>query len=237
MNRSTNQQPAGKRAGAAENRTAAARPSPDSPDAPRVRRPRRPEEEPLDALGGRFWIALALAGLMVVTFLVPSSFLTKKEPAGTDISKWKVGSTQDVRITVVTADYTSLQCAAAEDFGGTHCEYRTETENWPRAPEAPVDDNKRDTIQPYRTWLDNQLIFIAGLWSEPHVAYRLHQEPSQGILATKLARFVVRCKVSFVGQLKDPSLRWFPSQAWQKESGQKMVARVVSCQLVPGDED
>jgi hypothetical protein len=135
-----------------------------------------------------------------------------------------------VRITLITADYNLLACAAEQSVAGKHCAYKTETEAWPRDPSEPIDDNKKNIIQPYRTWPDNKLVLVAGLWADPAVAMRLHREPPDGVAAKKLARFVVECRSKFIGRLDDPKLRWQPGQAWIRE-GAAFVAEPESCSI------
>src|SRR5205085_686683 len=107
--------------------------------------------------------------------------------------EWAPGKTSDVYITLVTADYGLLSCASTQSFDGRHCSFKAENEPWPREAGAPLDDNKANVIQPYRTWNDNQLLLVAGLWSHPELASRLHREPSANIPSEKLARFVTQC--------------------------------------------
>src|SRR5262249_51528415 len=103
-------------------------------------------------------------------------------------------------------------------------------EIWPRDPRTPIDDNKKSIIQPYRTWPDNKLVLVAGLWADPVVAMRLHREPPYVVPEKKLARFVVDCEMKFIGRIEDSKLRWGPGQQWQKE-GAAWVAKPTSCKL------
>ena len=89
---------------------------------------------------------------------------------------------------------------------------------------------KKNTSIFYRTWPDNKLVLIAGLWAEPNMAMRLHREPSAGVDQKKLSRFVADCELRFVGKVDSVKVRWSPGQPWQPEGG-AMIARPVSCKL------
>lgn len=158
----------------------------------------------------------------------------KSGPPRTDTSKWRKGNTAEVRITLVTSDYNNLACASEKPVDGVHCGFKSANERWPRDPSQPIDDNKKNVIQPYRTWPDNQLILVAGLWATPAVAMRLHNEPSAGVAAKKLARFVATCKVRFLGQLDGAKLHWQPGAKWL-DQGRATVARALSCKI--GEEE
>lgn len=193
---------------------------------------RRKAAEPVPVASGRFWIAAALVGAMIVIPFSPiANWFKPPDRDITDKSQWSVGNTTKVQITLVTADYNLLFCASDKVVDGAHCTYKTETEQWDSDPTKPVDDNKADIIQPYRTWPDNQLILVAGLWAEPNMALRLHREPSSGVAQQKLARFVAVCDVKFVGEIPNPKLRWNPGGPWQSEGGTALVARPISCTL------
>jgi hypothetical protein len=132
----------------------------------------------------------------------------------------------------VTADQNLLACASEQSFDGTHCQYKTTTEQWPREPNAPLDDNKLNIIQPYRTWFDNKLVFVAGLWAQPDVAFRVHQEPPLAIPSDKLARFAVECRLKFIGRFGQVKLRWSPQHSWADPDGAPWVGRAEYCKLI-----
>lgn len=191
---------------------------------------RRRPPEPVPVLSGRLLIAAAILAAMLIFPFTLNRFLTVETgPKPTDMSQWQVGSEANVRITLITADYNLLACAADQAVNGKHCAYKTESEPWPPDPAAPIDDNKASLIQPYRTF-DNKLILVAGLWADPTMALRLHREPSAGVRAEKLARFVANCRVRFTGRLETPKLRWQPGQQWQDE-GPAFVAEPIECSL------
>jgi hypothetical protein len=210
----------------------------DDRDRPRKR---RVEDEPTPVVSGRFLIA---AGLVLAMVVIPlsqlGSFFEPKDPTVPLPSTWTVGSRATVAITLITADYNLLNCAHDKTYKAPatpgekpieyHCAYKSESEPWPRDPTAPLDDNKRNVIQPYRTWLNNQLILVGGLWATPQLALRLHSEPATGIDKEKLARFVVECDVTFIGKLDGAKLRWGPGQ-WVPPDMAPMLAHPNSCKI------
>ncbi len=196
--------------------------------------PLKDEEEPV--LSGRMIIALALVLAMIV---IPQQrnlreAITKKPPETTVREAWKVGQTANVHLTVVTADYGQMACADTRSSGKAHCEYENERERWPQEPDAPVDDNKRNVLQPYRT-TDKNLLYLPGLWAQPEVAMRLHNEPSQGVSEKKLARFVVDCQVKFLEEWQNAFVRWKTSERWSNQ-GTAMVGELLSCKILEDPE-
>ncbi|MEP7049637.1 MAG: hypothetical protein ABJB12_04760 [Pseudomonadota bacterium] len=195
--------------------------------------PRRPAAEELPQLiGGRFLIAaVMMAAMIVIPMSALGNYFEPAEPPGSNTTAWKTGAKDTIRLTLVTADAASLTCASTQTFEGRHCAYKTETELWPREANAPLDDNKANVIQPYRTWKDNQLILVAGVWASPSLAMRVHSEPPGNLAPDKLARFVAECKVHFAGELEKPTMRWQPGQSWGTDKS-TMVAIADSCQVI-----
>jgi hypothetical protein len=192
---------------------------------------RRRPPEPVPVFSGRLLIAAAILAVMLIVPFTFSRFVPQEAaPPTTDVRDWQVGNTANVRITLITADFNLLGCAAPQALEGKHCANKSESEPWPSDPSAPLDDNKANIIQPFRTYPDNKLIMVAGLWADPTMALRLHREPSAGVRADKLARFVANCKVKFIGKLDAPKLRWQPGGPWQNE-GPALVAQPVECKL------
>jgi hypothetical protein len=193
---------------------------------------RSDEEEPTPIIGGRFLSAAVILGL---TVLVPSSPLGNlfepSDPPGTDTNAWQVGHKSSLILTVVTADASALTCASPQSFEDKHCAFKSESEAWPRDPRAPVDDNKENIIQPYRTWLDNKLILVSGVWAQPSLAMRVHNEPPGNLSPDRLARFTAECQVHFAGKMDKPSLRWAPGQSWGTEQP-TMVAVADECHVI-----
>ncbi len=201
-----------------------------------AKRKRTKAPEPLPTIGGRYLGAAALIGAMViipnagVDSLFADYFNKKFLPPPTDKSKWKVGETTDVRLTLVTADKNLLSCAQETEFEGVHCAFKDEKTPWPRDPAAPLDDNKVTIIQPYRTSPDNQLVLVSGVWADPAVAMRFHKEPPYAVPQRKLARFVAHCTVKFVGEFPTAKLRWRPGAPWQNET-KVLVAKATKCRI------
>jgi hypothetical protein len=196
-------------------------------------------EEEIPVFGGRLLVAV---GILFATVLIPMSSLgnliEKKEPTAPSTGPWRTGETATIAVTVITADYNLLSCASEKEIDGFHCQYKGERDMWPRAPGAPLDDNKATIIQPYRTWLENRLILMPGLWAQPEVAMRLHREPPQGVSKDKLARFVAECKVEFIGELPDVRLRWDTGAAWTGTDGAPpIVAKPLSCKISNASEE
>jgi hypothetical protein len=196
-----------------------------------VSRGKDPDDLP-QAIGGRFLVAaLILGALTVIPMSALGNLFEPADPPPTDTGAWQTGVKTTIRLTLVTADAASLTCASAQTFEGRHCAFKSENEPWPREPQAPLDDNKANIIQPYRTWLDNKLVLVAGVWAQPSLAMRVHQEPPGNLPPDKLARFVAECKVHFGGSMEKPMLRWQPGQNWGSEQA-TMVAIADSCQVI-----
>lgn len=206
-------------------------------DQPAKRKARREADDELPLFAGRMLIG---AGMLLAMVVFPMSKLgdlleprqTKDVP---EAAAWSVGQTSRVQITMITADYNLLTCASAQEIEGKHCAYKSETETWPRAAGDPIDDNKKDVIQPYRTWPDNRLVLVAGLWADPAVALRLQREPSMGVEQKRLSRFVADCRMRFIGTLKNPKLRWPSGSQWLQE-GDAMVGVPESCTITTQEE-
>ena len=203
----------------------------------RAKGSRPPVVEETPVIGGRYLIAAAIIGGLTLFphWSALGQALEPKEPPTSKIDEWNVGGHTTLRITLVTADYAGLACASDKEFEGKHCANKNETESWPHDPNAPLDDNKANVIQPYRTWNDNRLVLVAGLWATPALATRLHIEPPGNLLPEKLARFVTECKVHFAGEMDRPKLKWGTSSGWGADPNTPIVKVAVpdSCQLIP----
>jgi hypothetical protein len=179
--------------------------------------PRSPAPTAEPVLSGRLVLVVALFVAMVFIPLSPlSTWISKKAPAPTQMQEWKVGSEGTVHVTVVTADYNKLACAHPEAVNGFHCAYSDERKAWAPEPGAPLDDNKARIIQPYRT-TDGTLLLLAGLWAQPEVATRLHNEPPNAVAENKLARFVLECRVRFLADWQEVPVRWGPGQPFARQ--------------------
>jgi hypothetical protein len=208
---------------------------------PAARRSARRAEEPTPVLGGRLLTAAVFIAVLAIVPAIDrlSNALEPKGPPPPNVANWQPGKTEKVSLTLVTADYNRLACAAPGEFGDKHCAYKSETEVWPRDPNLPLDDNKANVVQPYRTWIDNRLILASGVWATPELAMRLHREPPTGMEPDKLARFVAECEMTFLGHLERPKLRWAPGQAWNADPDvpKVAVAHAKSCRVVTEPDD
>lgn len=191
------------------------------------------EEEPV--FSGRMVIAVALGLAMLV---IPTSqlgkFITKKAPRTESRGNWQIGDRAELHITVVTSDYDQLACADRRTVGDAHCEWKNERERWPRAEDEPIDDNRLNILQPYKT-TDDALVLLSGLWAMPEVAMRLHTEPSRGVSKSQLARFVVTCDVEFVEEWDATMIRWGPGQRWDSPK-KVMIGNPKECHIAPSDK-
>lgn len=214
------------------------------------------KEQPVAVLGGRLTeIVIALALLIII--VMPGSCVGNavadvaysgvrkvfdanpplQTKPSTPAMEWEVGKTQPVSITLITADYSKLFCNSPEEIQGTACAFESDNKLRPTPEGAPLDDNKRATLQPYRT-ASNELLLVAGLWAEPHVAMRLHEEPPYSRNQDRLARFVANCQLEFIGVAKQAKLRWAPGGPWLDPDGQHLakfggvpVAIARSCEV------
>jgi len=201
--------------------TKPSRPTPSS-HAPRGARTAAP---PPAAIGGKLYVAAAIVLAMgaicgtafgdgLASRILDALKLAEAPPV--DMTKWEAGKAEEIAITLVTADYTKLACSYEREIGGAHCEYKTDTERWPVAPDAPVDDNKRNVIQPYSAVPDNAFVLVAGLWAQPEVAMRLHAEPPEHTPTKNLARFIARCRVKPIERVEGVNIRWNATDKWAK---------------------
>jgi hypothetical protein len=215
-------------AGKAGTRRAGARPG-----AARTTSARDRAEEFESVLSGRLVLATAICLAMVLIPLSPlGRIIAKKAPESAARTEWKVGTKGIVHVTLVTADYDKLDCADKRKVGGMHCAFEEEKKPFPKDPEAPYDDNKRNILQPYRT-TDGQLLFLAGLWAQPEISMRLHREPGRNVPEKKLVRFVTECEVEFLEEWQGALYRWSPRDAFAKGET-AMVARPVECHIFEG---
>ncbi len=144
---------------------------------------------------------------------------------------WKPGTTHQVELTLITKDYTRLDCAADEVRDGTYCKYLADHSRRPKAPDAPLDDNNEHLVQPYRTAVGNHFLMVAGLWATPDVAQRVHDEPFSSVPEKKLKRFVADCRVRFVEPLAKADVRWGSGQKWISEKSVS-VGIAEECRIV-----
>jgi hypothetical protein len=189
---------------------------------------------------GRLVIAATLGVAMVVIPVSPlGKLITKEAPKTASRTSWKVGDNPELHLTVVTADFKKLGCADERVApGGAHCEFKSDRVPFPNQPGSPQDDNKKNILQPYRT-TDQALVYLSGFWAQPEIATRLHDEPAAGVPETKLARFLVTCRVKFTAEWNNPKLRWGPSEKFSSPTTQEgqpetvaMVGEPSNCRIM-----
>jgi hypothetical protein len=178
----------------------------------------------LPVVGGRLWIALitlGAIGILVTKYAsdlgerVSTKFETSLDKAAQQ-DNWQKDKLEEVGITLISSDFDKLACAYDKPLDGVHCQFRTESEIWPVEPNAPLDDNKRHIVQPFSLVPDNQLILLAGLWAQPAVAFRIHQEPGTAVAQKKQARFIAKCHIRPIERVQNASIRWNVGSAWGK---------------------
>lgn len=181
-------------------------------------------------------VLLALIGVMscdVVNNRL-DAFANRQSGAVPDPAQWKPGTVHEVDVTLITKDESRLDCSDDRELEGAHCGYKKNRSRWPKAADAPIDDNNEDVIQPYRSAVGNHLVMIAGLWATPALALRHHQESPRGVAETELKRFVARCRLRFLGTLDNLDVRWGSTAKWYAEKS-GVVARAEWCTIVEGD--
>lgn len=193
----------------------------------------RPSPSPLPVIGGRLGIAIFfLVGMAVMSWQGFNGWIDRnlhpQEPK--PVATWSVGTEANVELTLITADAKRLNCAHDTTLENLHCAYTASKRPWPRTPNSPLDDNDEVVIQPYRTADTNALILVSGVWAQPELALRLHREPPNLADIDKQLRFVAYCRVRFVGELKNASLRWETGGKWAEEPT-AFVAKPVHCTL------
>jgi hypothetical protein len=200
--------------------------------------PGGPERAPSAPSRNIEWRPLAGIAMLAGIATIANSWLNQRIDRSLDPPRlkpqvqWVVGQEADVEITLITDDMRRLSCASDTVVEGTHCAFDANKRRWPRQPDAPLDDNLVDVIQPYRTADTNQLIFVSGLWAQPELAMRVHREPPESVASDKLLRFVAYCHVRFMGELKSAWTRWEQGAQWQGDAS-ALVAKPLSCTLTP----
>jgi hypothetical protein len=196
-----------------------------------------PQEEGEPVVSGRMVIALALAlAMSIIPVSGLGQYITKTSPQTAERATWSPGQRANVHLTVVTSDYLQLGCSDARAVGAKHCEFKNDRERWTSSDSvSPLDNNKIDILQPYRT-TDRNLMLLPGLWAQPEVATRLHVEPPGSAKNDKLARFVVACDVKFLEEWDGPLIRWKTGERWSSQ-GKAMVAELISCKILEDHAD
>jgi hypothetical protein len=151
-----------------------------------------------------------------------------------DPATWTPGAQAEVDITLITKDEGRLDCSDDRELEGVHCGYKKDRATWLTKEGAPIDDNKANVLQPYRTAVGNHLLVVAGLWATPALAMRHHQESPRGVPEADLKRFVARCKLRFLGSWENLDMRWGTAAKWYPEK-KAPLARAEWCEVVKGE--
>ena len=149
-------------------------------------------------------------------------------------TRWTKGRTATLDLALASTDYHGSDCAAKGHLEGYRCQYKQNLSRfeWPKVTPrpVPVDNNRGYFIQPYRTAHQGHLLFIAGLWATPGVAYRVHQEkvPETGAAVS----FIARCQLRFLGEFNNVYSRWKKNGAWEAHA-KTPVALAERCTVNP----
>jgi len=205
--------------------------SPTAPAAPRAAAPATPPLELIDRK--MWWLIILFFGTALFSFGEFNNYVERNfVPAPPTMNyNLETGASTTLDLTVVTGDMKRLTCASDKDLDGVHCAFVADKHKlWPRTPDAPIDNNFKEVLQPYRTLFNNQLVLVSGVWATPEVAMRVHTESPDVVPVKREARFTALCKVKILGKLDEVGIRWEPSQQWYTEKN-VVTARVESCTI------
>ncbi len=188
------------------------------------------------------WRLLLSIGLIGVIAVMSCDVVNAKVAEQADIwfdrvrpapepTQWTAGASAEVELTLVTKDAERLACADDRVFDGNHCEYDKNKRRWPQERDKPLDDNRLELIQPYRTAVGNYLVMVSGLWATPELAMRRHLEPARGRAEKSLKRFIARCTLRFLGNMDGVQVRWDFNKQWYTEKWAR-AAKAESCTIV-----
>ncbi len=207
-----------------------AKPDPDAkpkpaakPAAARPAGPRPAAPRPGGGMGGLVPIALVVGVAVVLGYVVlrgdggsggpppPSG-----PPAVDESTKWAVGQTVELDITLKPTDRNNLSCASPEEVAGKHCAFDA-----PDKASAKGNDDDKKLLKPYSVPNSPTRILAAGVWTD------------SGMTGGKMpdARFTVRCKFTLDGKVNNPSVRWDPKGPWRDMKNPWFVASAASCTI------
>lgn len=160
--------------------------------------------------------AVALGIFLVFTELMPSA--ERRAP-----TNFAAGKTVPVRITLVTADAADLACASDDAVGAARCAFTKDG--------RPTDAARSGVgvLAPYMT-VDNALLLIPDLWSEPALARRLSEDAPEGKPRDSLKRFSAACQLTVDRKVEGFFVRWLPSSDWSPR-GEAWSGRVSDCKV------
>lgn len=133
------------------------------------------------------------------------------------------GDVVDAPISLVTSDRNQLSCASRKVFGTYRCAIRAPGHAWPKPPAVA------EQLAPYNT-TDGQFFLVPGLFEQSALAARYAQEPPEHVAIKRLHRFVARCKLRLVHELRSVQVRWSRTGRWS-DGPQGWVAEPVTCQV------
>jgi hypothetical protein len=125
---------------------------------------------------------------------------------------WHLGGTKMIEVTLIREDKKNLACASDHSFEGIHCAFHANHQPWGPGPEKD-----RNTMQPFNT-VRNELFLASGLWFASSL---------EGQLPT--TRFTVVCNYHVKGVLKNVSLRWSPTGAFNPVDQSVAVGTLTDC--------
>lgn len=164
-------------------------------------------------------VLLAAAGALAI-FLIGAELWPNRSTGG--IRGIGEGKTVPVDITLVTADVNDLACAADFTVDGARCAFDRDGQPWKDGPKGGL-------LAPYMT-VNNVLLLVPDLFSEPAIAQRLAEEPPEGKPRNSLRRFTASCQLHAIRKVKDFYVRWTPTANWGHRTD-AWVGRISDCTI------
>jgi len=164
-------------------------------------------------------VLLSVAGALAIFLIGAELWPARTAPSIRGIGE---GKTVPVDITLVTADVHDLACAADFTVDGARCAFSRNGQPWKDAPTGGL-------LAPYMT-VNNVLLLVPDLFSEPAIARRLAEEPPEGKARNTLRRFTASCQLHAIRKVKDFYVRWTPTAAWSHRD-EAWVGRISDCTI------
>jgi hypothetical protein len=168
-------------------------------------------------LSREMWIFLLVTGCMSGVYIYMMTGETARKRAKVEAitpKELQKGQVIDAAITLISADAGRLSCASDTKVGEAHCGFGADTKPWV-AKEGEAPTKPEDVIAPYMT-VDNVLLLIPGLFTQPVLKKRLEDEPPGRYTREEMEsrRFTVTCKMKLEQQFEKIKVRWDVGQAW-----------------------